>query len=138
LFFYQTFQGLGFGNSYPARESLVSDILTWDRKSLNLYLQCKQRINQISTLLYCQVYVAAIQHFILIYLVANIKLTFGHIFCFSVYLYKLKYAQKFQFTHEGSTLGQTKKLAIVDVLQRPNLIMTKYPKMSSLLSSSYL
>jgi len=28
------------GTLFPARESLVSDILAGDRKSLNLYLQC--------------------------------------------------------------------------------------------------
>jgi len=36
----KTLQGLGLGKLFPARESLVSDILAGDRKSLNLYLQC--------------------------------------------------------------------------------------------------
>ena len=39
-FFYQTFQGLGLGKLFTARESLVSDIPAEDGKSLNLYLQC--------------------------------------------------------------------------------------------------
>jgi len=38
-FFDQTFQGLGLGKLFPARESLVSDILAGDGKLLNLYLQ---------------------------------------------------------------------------------------------------
>jgi len=33
--FDQTFQGLGLGKLFPARESLVSDILAGDGKSLN-------------------------------------------------------------------------------------------------------
>jgi len=41
IFFDQTFQGLGLGKLFPARESLVSDIPAGDRKLLNLYLQCE-------------------------------------------------------------------------------------------------
>jgi len=40
--FDQTFQGLGLGTLFPARESLVSEIPAGEGKSLNLYLQCKQ------------------------------------------------------------------------------------------------
>ena len=36
----QTFLGLGLGKCFPARESLVSDISTGDRKSLHLCLRC--------------------------------------------------------------------------------------------------
>jgi len=36
IYFDQTFQGLGLGKLFPARESLVSDILAGDRKSLDL------------------------------------------------------------------------------------------------------
>jgi len=38
----QTFQGLGLGTLFPARESLVSDIPAGEGKLLNLYLQCGQ------------------------------------------------------------------------------------------------
>jgi len=41
IIFDQTFQGLVLGTLFPARESLVSDIPAGDRKSLNLYSQCK-------------------------------------------------------------------------------------------------
>jgi len=40
FFFDQTFQGLGFGTLFPAREILVSDIPAGDGKSLKLYLHC--------------------------------------------------------------------------------------------------
>ena len=40
IIFDQTFQGLGLGTLFPARESLVSDILAGDGKSLCIYLQC--------------------------------------------------------------------------------------------------
>ena len=40
IIFDQTFQGLGLGTLFPARESLVSDIPAGDGKSINLYLQC--------------------------------------------------------------------------------------------------
>jgi len=40
IIFDQTFQGLGLGTLFPARESLVIDIPAGDGKSLNLYLQC--------------------------------------------------------------------------------------------------
>jgi len=38
--FDQTFQGLGLGQLFPARESLLCDIQAGDGKSLDLYLQC--------------------------------------------------------------------------------------------------
>jgi len=40
--FDQTFLGLGLGKSFPARESLVSDIPAGDRNPINLFLQCIQ------------------------------------------------------------------------------------------------
>jgi len=48
----QTFLGLGLGKLFPARESLVSDILAGDGKSLNLYLQCTDLQRERDTL-YC-------------------------------------------------------------------------------------
>ena len=37
----QTLLGLGFGRLFPARESLVSDILAGDGNLINLFLQCR-------------------------------------------------------------------------------------------------
>jgi len=46
IYFDQTFLGLGLGKLFPARESLVSDILAGDGNPVNLFLQCKSPIFQ--------------------------------------------------------------------------------------------